>query len=278
VQPSGLNTSMSASAAAAKATAIINAVLASKGTTIRMPITYSTTSNSRYWPVYQAAINAIVSRGGFVFLAWWSPSGGRVNNTSQWYAMWDRVDSVYRNNFNVRYEPINEPYGYNTTDLNNLYASIVNRYGNPYHKFILDGTGFATGVANVGNDPRFWNQLFALHTYHWFWSVPDIGNWYAYYRVLPPAVGPYASRTVITEMGVQQVGRNVDFWWHWEQGTPQDVSFLTGTCAYVRDNNMGSISWSGVNDVDLYRWYWSNSNLTEVRTDVPGMFRWSWWQ
>jgi hypothetical protein len=279
VEPSGLTISMTASAAASKATAIATAVLASKGTTVRMPITYGTTSSSTYWPKYQAAINALVSKGCTVILCWWSPSGGTVNNQTQWYAMWDKVNAVYKNNSKVKYEPINEPYGYSSANLRTLYAAFLARYGNASQKYILDGTGYATGVTAIGSDSRFNNQLIGFHSYHWFWtSVTDVGNWYAYYTVNASAVGSYASRTVITEMGVQTVGRNVDFWWHWEQGTPQDVSFLTGTCAYVYDNAMGSIQWSGVNDVDSYRWFWSSSNLTETRSDVQGMFRWSWHQ
>jgi hypothetical protein len=278
VEPSGLTISMTASAAASKATAIATAVLASKGTTVRMPITYSTTSSSAYWPKYQAAINALVSKGCNVILCWWSPSGGRVNNSTQWYAMWDKVNSVYKNNSKVKYEPINEPFGYNATDLRTLYAAFLSHYGNTAQKYILDGTGYAQGIADIGSDSRFNNQLLGWHSYWWFWGISNQGDWTQFYGVCQSFVGSYASRTVITEMGVQTVGRNVNFWWQWQQGTEVDVSYLTGTCAYVFDNNIGSIAWSGVNDVDSYRWYNSNSNLTETRTDVQGMFRYSWHQ
>lgn len=277
--PSGITSSMTSTQIATLATNIANAAKASGGTTIRMPISYGTTSDSTYWPKYQAAINAIVSAGCKVDLCFWLASSGALDNgadtTANWQTMWDSVNTVYKSNASVLYEPLNEPYGYSTTNLNNVYAAFITRYAPSSWKCIFDGTGYAEGVTNVGGDSRMNNQYLGFHTYHWFWSVSNTGDWNSYYNVCSSAVGSYASRTVITEMGVETF-RTVDFFWHWEQGTQQDVSYLTGTCAYVHDNSIGSIAWSGVNDVDTYRWYMASNNLVEVNPGVANMFRYSW--
>jgi len=275
--PSGLTTSMTSTQAAAVATSIANAVKTSGGTTIRMPISYGTTSDSTYWPKYQAAINAIVADGCNVDLCFWIASNGVLGSgadtVANWQAMWDTVNAVYRNNTHVYYEPINEPYGYSTTDINNLYAGFITRYAPSTWKCIFDGTAYASSVVPIGADSRMNNQYLGLHRY--FWYNTSSGNWNDSYTNASNATGSYASRTVITELGVETF-RTVDFWWQWQQGTAPDVSFLTGTCAYVRDNSIGSIAWSGVNDIDTYRWYMAYNNLVEVNPGVANMYRYSW--
>ena len=42
--------------------------------------------------------------------------------------MWDTVVAKYGGNPNAYFEVINEPYGYSTTDLNNLYNSWLATY------------------------------------------------------------------------------------------------------------------------------------------------------
>jgi hypothetical protein len=280
LQPSGITSSMTSSQIANVATNIANAVKASGGTTIRMPISYGTTSDSTYWPKYQAAINAIVSAGCNVDLCFWLDQNGVLDNgvdsTANWQTMWDTVNGVYKTNSHVFYEPLNEPYGYSPSALNNVYAGFISRYAPTQWKCIFDGTSYAEGISNVGSDSRMNNQYLGFHTYHWFWSVSNVGSWNSYYNICSSNIGgAYASRTVITEMGVQ-TDRTVDFYWQWQQGTPQDVSYLTGTCAYVHDNSIGSMAWSGVNDGDSYHWFTASNNLVENNPGVANMFRYAW--
>jgi len=277
--PSGLTASMTTAQATTMGTSIANAVKASGGTTIRIPISYGTTSNSTYWPKYQAAINAVVSAGCNVDLCFWLASSGTLNNgtdtTANWQATWDAVNAVYKNNSKVYYEPLNEPYGYSATDLNNVYAGFISRYAPSTWKCIFDGTGYATNVPAVGADSRMNNQYLGLHRYFWFNTSSS--SWSDSYNNTSTDTGSYASRTVITEMGVETL-RTVDFFWQWQPGLQPDVAFLTGTCAYVHDNSMGSIAWSGVNDPDSYRWFMASNNLIEVNPGVANMFRYSWGQ
>jgi hypothetical protein len=280
LQPSGIGPSMTTSQIQTAATSIANAAKKSGALALRMPISYGTTSDAAYWPKYQAAINAVVSAGLNVDLCFWITQNGYLDNgvdtTTNWQAMWDAVDAVYKNNPHVFYEPINEPYGYNNTDLNNVYAGFLSRYSPANGKCILDGAGYAQYPSVPGGDSRLNNQYIGFHAYHWFFSVSTDGDWTQWYGVEAGRVGStLAPRTAMTETGVE-TNRTADFWWQWQQGTPKDVAFLTGTCAYVHDNSIGSIAWSGINDVDGYHWFVASSNLVENNPGVANMFRYSW--
>jgi hypothetical protein len=273
VLPSGLTASMTTNEAAMVGKRIAEAVKVSGGTTVRMPINFGTTSNAGFWPVYRAAINAIVDAGCYVILCYWCPTGGAVTNMTEWHSIWDTVHDAYKSNPKVLYEPINEPFAYSTSDLLNLYAGFLSRHNPSSWKCILDGTGYAGEVITVGSDSRFAKQYLGLHCYWWFWGGYTI--WSDAYNKMASVVGSYATRTVVTEIGVETF-RNFDFWWQWQTGAENDVAFLTGSLSYAKDKSMGTIAWSGVNDIDTYRWFVSNDNLVEVNPGCANMFRWSW--
>jgi hypothetical protein len=271
VTPSGLSSTITSTAAATVAGNIATAVLASGGTAIRMPITYTTTSSSGYWPVYQAAINAIVAKGCYVILCYWDVTGGTVTNTTTWNAIWASVNSVYASNTKVLYEPLNEPYSLSLASLETLYSTFISTYSPSSYKLILDGTGYAVDVTGIG--PVFTTQYLGIHCYWWFWGAYTV--WSSAYNTMSGYVGSYASRTIVTEIGVENL-RSYDFWWQWQTGAQNDVAFLTGALDFAKVNSMGSIAWSGVNDVDNYRWYKTYNNLVEVNPGAANMFRWSW--
>lgn len=273
VQPSGLSSSLTAGQAAAVAKRIADALKTSGGTTIRMPVNYGTTSNSNYWPVYQAAINAIVADSCNVILCFWDPIGGVVSNSDQWKSMWTAVNNVYKNNANILYEPLNEPHTYTAANLLLLYADFLATYSPLDGKCIFDGTGYASDVTTIGSDSRLAYQYLGFHCYWWFW--PAYTFWTDAYNKMKSLVGNYASRTIVTEIGVENF-RTFDFWKQTQSNAENDVAFLNGALSFAKDNTMGSIAWSGVNDIDTYRWYYSNSNLNEVNPGIDNMFRWSW--
>lgn len=273
--PSGMTGNESYEQAVALGQKIGNAVKAAGGRTVRMPITSQLATGVNWWR-YAGAVNGVTSTGLKVVLCWWPPpnTGHKVADLTAWYVMWDSVNASYANTMSVRYEPINEPADYNATDLNNLYAGFLSRYHPPANKCILDGTGYATSVVSVGNDSRLSNQLLGLHSYHWYWG--STSSWQTDYNAMANAVGSYAWRTVVTEIGVQTDGRNVPFWQQWEANEPADVALLNGGLAWARNNSVATIAWSGINDADSYHWFYASSNLTEVNPAVCNMFRWSW--
>ena len=106
-----------------------------------MPINEPTVAN--YWGTYTGAIDTALGKGK-VILAYWAYTGGKPANTAAFNQMWDTVVAKYGSNPNAYFEVINEPYGYSTTDLDNLYNDWLTRYSTvPRGRVILDGTGDA---------------------------------------------------------------------------------------------------------------------------------------
>jgi len=281
--PDGVTGTETYAEAYAEGQTVGNAVLGAGGHTIRMPITSALTTGTP-WSTYQGVINGVTSTGATVILCWWAASGNNVSDTTAWYAMWTAVNNVYGSTMSVRYEPINEPAAYSASDLNNLYATFLTTYNLPNYKCILDGTGYASSVTTVGADSRLANQMLGQHVYSWYWgeAAPVSGaSWQGYYNAVASAVGAYAWRTVITEIGVQTDGRNpaVPFWQQWDfNGLAPDQAVLSGGLAWARDNGVATIAWSGINNTDLYHWFYSFTNLTEPNPQVADLFRWSWGQ
>lgn len=275
--PSGMVGNESYEQAVAIGQRVGNAVKTAGGRTVRMPITSDLATGVNWWR-YAGAINGVTSTGLKVILCWWPPpnTGHKVADINAWYAMWDNVNKSYSGTMSVRYEPINEPADYNSTDLCNLYAGFLARYNPPAYKCILDGTGFAQNVVPVGNDSRLGNQMLGLHSYHWYWGSGR--SWQTYYNSMANAVGGNAWRTVVTEIGVQTDGRSpsVPFWQQWNFDMDPDQALLSGGLAWARDNNVATIAWSGINDADSYHWFKSYASLTEANTQVADMFRWAW--
>jgi len=273
--PSGMTGTETYAQAVVEGQTVGNAVKKAGGKTVRMPIT-SALANSTNWPIYMGAIDGINSTGMKVILCFWAYNTHHVADTSAWYTMWDTVNASYGNTMMVRYEPINEPDDYSATDLDNLYAGFISRYSPPARKCILDGTGYAQNVVPVGSDSRLSGQLLGLHSYHWYWGSSS--NWKDDYNAMATAVGSYAARTVVTEIGVQTEGRNpsVEFWQQWGTDLQPDQALLTGGLDWARVNNVATIAWSGIDDPDLYHWFYAFSNLTEANTEVANMFRWAW--
>ena len=270
----GLDSSMDNNAARNVGQRIGYAVKNAGGNTVRMPIEINYNDGGHNWNIFAGAVAGVRQSGCNVILCYW-PQQGTLPDWNGWWSMWDAANGSFGNDGGVIFEPINEPYGYSATDLCNLYASFLYRYSPGYHKCILAGTGYETGVQDIGNDSRLSNQLIGLHGYFWFWGQG--GDWRADYNVVQNIVGPYAWRTVITEVGVA-TGSTSYFWQQWGGNLYTDVAFLGGTLAWARDNNVGTIAWSGANNQDGYRWWQSVDNLSEIKPDVCDMFRWAWLQ
>lgn len=275
--PSGMTGTETYAQAYSEGQTVGTAVMNAGGRAVRMPIT-PTLAASPDWAVYQGAINGVLSTGAKVILCYWPYQSTVVPNLTTWYAMWDAVNAVYGSTMTVRYEPVNEPSGYSAADLITVYQGFLSRYNPPARKCILDGTGYAQNVSVIGAASSLSSQLLGLHTYHWFWGSP--AGWQTEYNNMVSAAGSYASRVVVTEIGVQTDGRSpaVNFWQQWEASMQPDQALLSGALAWARNNNVATIQWSGINNTDLYHWFYSYSNLTEANTQVSDMFRWAWKQ
>ena len=149
--PSGLSSSDTYTSSETVAEAVVGQLFSLTGAnTVRMPINEATVADN--WSNYTGAIDGALTKGN-VILAYWAVSNGEPASVSAFDSMWDTVMAKYGSNGGVYFEPINEPYGYSTTDLDNFYNTWLTRYPNVTKSHvILDGAGYATNVSAVGSD------------------------------------------------------------------------------------------------------------------------------
>ena len=166
---SGLTASDTYSSAATTANQVVGQLYSITGAdTVRLPINEPTVSD--YWGTYTGAIDTALTKGKVIF-AYWAYTGGKPPDTGRFQQMWDKVVAKYGSNPNAYFEVINEPFGYSTTDLNNLYNDWLTRYASvPRGRVLLDGAGFATNPAAFGGDSRLNDTLLAVHDYTFFVS------------------------------------------------------------------------------------------------------------
>jgi Ricin-type beta-trefoil lectin domain-like len=255
--PSGLSSSDTYSTSTTVADKVVGQLFSLTGAnTVRMPINEPTVADN--WSAYTGAIDEALTKGN-VILAYWAVSGGKPASTSAFDSMWDTVIAKYGSNPGAYFEPINEPYGYSTTDLDNFYNGWLTRYpGVPRSQVILDGAGAATNIPAVGSDSRLNGTLLGVHDYSF-----DVGSPYTtesqWESQFASEVGSYASRTVATEFGApmspgSKNGVNygkLDY----SQSSNDSiyfVAYLRGITSELRALGMGSVYWPGLRDGDWY--------------------------
>jgi hypothetical protein len=254
---SGLSSSDTYSSASTVADRIIGQMYSLTGAnTVRMPINEATVSS--FWGTYTGAIDKALSYGK-VILCYWAVGNGKPANMTNFNNMWTTVINKYGSNSNCYFEPINEPYGYNVTDLRNFYNDWCTRFSSvPKSRIILDGSGYAQKPVDIGGDSRLSGCLLGYHEYAFFISFPSESAWQSH---IQSDIGSYASRTVCTEFGaVLNTGvldgkttynslLNYD-----DPNTPDSfVPYLRAMTSQMRSWSMGSVYWPGVRDNDIYR-------------------------
>ena len=280
VVPSGLSTSDSYATTYAKATAVINGFAANLGAnTVRLPINPYTV-NGPYWAAYTGAIDAATARGFRVILSYWegvAHKDGRVDDTAAYWTMWTTVITKYTGNSAVLFEPMNEPFGYSTTDWANLAAQWLATYpGVPKNRVFVSGSGYNDNVTGVCADGRLAGTYLSLHHYG-FWNTSQTSyDWWA--NDLKNRIGSCASRTVLDEWGAPMT-TGLDY-----NGGINGSAFI----AYVQADSdtlhalgMGSVYWPGLRTGDTYSMETlggSGTNLTLSNTNASGVSRlqWAW--
>lgn len=181
--PSGLTSSDDYTTVSAKANSVLTAFQTNMPgvNTVRLPINPSTVAES-WWGAYTGAIDRALTKNMKVILACWEGASSRdgiIDNTTQFWAMWQTVVTKYSGNSNVYFEVFNEPHGYTLTQLTTIYAEFLTRYPNvPRGRILLGGTGYSENVTGVGADSRFTNCLLSLHNYA-FWATRTQTAWEA---------------------------------------------------------------------------------------------------
>jgi hypothetical protein len=271
--PSGLSATDTYSSAAAVADRVVGQLYSITGAnTVRLPINEPTVAN--YWATYTGAIDTALSKGN-VILAYWAYTGGRPPNFTAFNQMWDKVVAKYGSNPNAYFEVINEPHGYSTTDLNNMYNGWLARYsGVPRGRVILDGAGLAQNVAAVGNDSRLNGTLLAVHDYSFFAGYESETQWADH---IASYIGGYGSRTIATEWGAAMGpgSKNGVYFDAIDYSIPSGsymADYVRGVSEKLRSLGMGSVYWPGLRDGDWYSMT-SRSGTTLSLTNPSGLQR-----
>lgn len=250
---SGLSSTDTYSSAATVANQVVGRLYSITGAnTVRMPINEPTVAD--YWGTYTGAIDAALTKGK-VILAYWAHTGGRPSNTAAFNQMWDRVIARYGSNPNAYFEVINEPHGYSTTDLNNMYHAWLGRYSSvPRGRVVLDGAGLAQNVPAVGGDSRLDGTLLAVHDYSFFAGFESETQWADH---IGGYIGDFADRTIATEWGgaMSPGSKNGVHFDRIDYSVPSGsymADYVRGVSAKLRGLGMGSVYWPGLRDGDWY--------------------------
>jgi endoglucanase len=276
----GLSTSDSYATTVAKANAVLTGFQNNlNANTLRIPVNYPTVSGS-YWASYRGVVDAAVSKGFKVIMSYWESSSahdGLVDNTTQFWSMWQTIVNAYGATPAVYFEPMNEPYGYSDTNWKNLAAQWLATYPSvPKGRIVVSGAGFNTNLITIGSDSRFDGTLISRHTYRFFNN--DYTTEAQFANGMVSSVGSYANRVIVTEWGSHMTdGRNYDV----PSSTDAQVSFVRGTAAALRYLGLGSVYWPGVRIDDHYSLQnlsGSGTSLTLTTTNQSGkdMLQYSW--
>ncbi|MBC7390546.1 MAG: carbohydrate-binding protein [Opitutaceae bacterium] len=280
---SGLNATDTYSSASVVADRILGQFVTKMGTnSVRMPINEPTVAN--YWNTYTGAIDMALTKGKVILCFWSKVHGVKPDNMTAYWAMWQKVTAKYGSNSNCYFEVYNEPSSYNKTDLNNLYYEWLTRYPSvPDGRVILDGTGLAMNVPDVGSDTRLKDCLLAVHDYSMWGFFTSEQQWKDH---LKGEVGAYADRTVMTEFGspMSPGTRDGINYGVQDYNSPPGtyfVAYLRGMTSQLREWKMGSFYWIGLRDNDWYSLTTktgtgANINLTVTNQSGLDRIKYSW--
>ena len=270
---SGLSSSDTYDSALAVGNAVMSQFISKLGANaVRLPINEATVS--KFWSAYTGAIDAVLSKGMVVFGYWDSAKSNKPADMNAFSAMWKTVVDKYGSNEKAYFEIFNEPNMYSKTDLTNLYNSWLTQFPTiPKGRVILDGTGNAQNVSDVGSDSRLDGCLLAVHEYSFFGSesMTSESQWVSAFK---GEVGTYSDRTVCTEWGGpmspgSKNGKNYDSLDYSQTPTNYFEAYLRGMSSQLRAWNMGSFYWVGLKDGDWYSMTIKTGTGANITLSIP---------
>jgi len=222
---------------------------------VRLPINEATVAD--YWDTYTGAIDVALTKGKVILCFWSERSGAEVKDMNAFWSMWQKVVDHYGDNPNMYFEVFNEPSHLEKAELCELYSQWLQKFSSfPQNRVILDGSGLAMYVPDVGSDPRFDNCLLAVHEYSFFGSTSSVkeSDWEGQLRAF---VGAYADRTVCTEWGgpMGPGTKSGVYYDKMDYSLPPTnffEAYIRGVSNQLREWKMGSFYWIGLRDGDWY--------------------------
>ncbi|MEP6610785.1 MAG: ricin-type beta-trefoil lectin domain protein [Mucilaginibacter sp.] len=273
---SGLTSSDSYATVSAKADAVLSGIQTNTGAnTVRLPVNYSTVSQA-WWGSYTGIIDKAVSKGMNVILGYWeakSSEDGKIDNTTQFWSMWQTIVTKYGSSPHVYFEIFNEPHGYSLTDWTTICAQWLSNYPSvPQGRILISGTSYSQDITGVGADSRFSGCLLSIHDYTFFSNGTNTTA-LQWENRLKGNIGAYSSRAVLTEFGVPMTGGKS---YTGPIGGDQEIAYLQGLTNQVRAFGMGAVYWPGIRTGDSYAIQQINgtgTSLTVGTTNVTGVSR-----
>lgn len=220
---------------------------------VRLPINESTASN--FWSTYTGIIDAALTKGRVIICYWEPGHGSGIPNMDKFWAMWKTVIDKYGANPECYFEVYNEPTKYSKNDLRNIYATWLEKFSTiPHDHVILDGTGMAQNVPEIGDDSRFDECLLAVHDYSMWGFFESEEQWMGH---LSGEVGKYFERTICTEWGgaMSPGTKNGEYFDYQDYNKPSTnyfMAYIRGITEQLRKWEMGSFYWVGLRDGDWY--------------------------
>jgi hypothetical protein len=273
---SGLTSADSYATVSTKADAVLTGIQTNTGAnTVRLPVNYSTVSQT-WWNSYTGVIDKALSKGMNVILGYWeakSSEDGKIDNTTEFWSMWQTIVTKYGSNAHVYFEIFNEPHGYSLTDWTTICAQWLSNYPSvPQGRILISGTSYSQDITGVGADSRFSGCLLSIHDYTFF-SNGTLTTALQWENHLKGNIGAYSSRAVLTEFGIPMTGgKNYTS----AIGGDQEIAYLQGLTNQARAFGMGAVYWPGVRTGDSYaiqQLSGSGTSLTVSTTNASGLSR-----
>lgn len=288
VVPTGLSTADNYRTTYLKTERIVDGFRSKVGAnTIRLPVNpYSV--NTAWWNSYKATVDAATHAGFKIILSYWEGTNaekdGAVDSLPAWWSMWGTLTNTYKNNPQVFFEPMNEPFGYTAAQWEALVTTWVDLYtadGIPRNRIFVSGTGYNDHVNTVCSDAALQGTYVSQHFYG-YWATGDYTDWISN---LTSRLGDQAcsSRTVLDEFGSPMTnGFN-----YRASATASDantnnyVAYLQATTDTIRARHMGAVYWPGLRAGDSYSlttlvgW---GTHLRLIVNDRTGLslIHWAW--
>lgn len=270
---SGLSSSDTYSSALATGTSVMTQFVSKLGANaVRMPINEATVSG--YWATYTGAIDAVLAKGSVILCYWDSAKTNKPADMTAFWNMWKTVIDKYSGNSNAYFEIFNEPNMYSTTDLISLYSSWLTQFPTvPKSRVLLDGSGDAQNVPNIGSASALDGCLLAVHDYSFFGSdtMSSESQWVSQFK---GEVGNYSDRTVCTEWGGpmspgSKNGVTYGSLDYSKSPTNYFEAYIQGMSSQLRAWNMGSFYWAGLKDGDWYSMTTRSGTGSSLVLSVP---------
>jgi hypothetical protein len=242
-----------------------------KANSIRIPINESTVvTNTTWWTAYKGIIDAATSLNMKVMIGYWLPPGkNQPPDMTTFFTMWQTVVDAYAANNLVYFDVMNEPSGYSPTDFINLVIEWMGKYPTvPKGQVVVAGNYNDSNVNQQGADAQLDGTLLSVHLYAIGSTDANETDWVS---ALKTAVGPYASRTIVSEYGAPMTnGTN----YAGAINGNAFVAYMNGVTSTIRADGMGSCYWPGLRTGDWYSMTTLNgtgSNLSLTVNNASGL-------